>query len=406
MDNCFESSREISQVDHAVAERSAETREAPRSGVRIGDAIAQAKLSVGPAGDRFEREADDVAARVVRALRSGGPASTDAEPGSRVQRSTHAGRDTAAGSTATDVEDSRGRVQRASHAPPASVVGAGIGRIQRSAMIGAEGGDIDQDTTRLLNASRSSGKPLPEPARSKMEGAFGADFSTVRVNVGSSATELNSRIQAKAFTTGQDIYFRDGLPDVSTTGGQSLLAHELTHTIQQGAERVRRSSSTAGGVTVAPSDVQRLAIQRVFSASNPSTYDHDGGHGLAQHGPLKPESEHTDRAKTNAPKYASSGWASESLMQSAVTRSLATRSEPGAKLSKTPTSRYYKRWTVNVTLPKCGYTWASQSGSDPVTKTEVGTAVVIFGINENDGNIEKLVTAFPGPAAVHFNATA
>ena len=61
---------------------------------------------------------------------------------------------------------------------------------------------------------------------------------------------------------------------------------------------------------------------------------------------------------------------------------------------------------MNVTLPKCGYTWASQSGSDPVTKTEVGTAVVIFGINENDGNIEKLVTAFPGPAAVHFNATA
>ena len=117
-------------------------------------------------------------------------------------------------------------------------------------------------------------------------------------------------------------------------------------------------------------------------------------------------SEHTDRAKTNAPKYASSGWASESLMQSAVTKSLATRSAPGAKLSKTPTSRYYKRWTVNVTLPKCGYTWASMSGSDPVTKTEVGTAVVIFGINENDGNIERLVTAFPGPAAVNFNATA
>jgi hypothetical protein len=68
-----------------------------------------------------------------------------------------------------------------------------------------------------------------------MEGAFGADFANVRIHTGSTSKELNNRIQAKAFTTGSDIYFRDGAPDVTRTADQSLLAHELTHVVQQGA---------------------------------------------------------------------------------------------------------------------------------------------------------------------------
>lgn len=71
-------------------------------------------------------------------------------------------------------------------------------------------------------------------ARSSMEGAFGADFGHIRIHEGSKASELNERIQAKAFTVGSDIYFRDGSPDTSSREGQHLLAHELTHTIQQG----------------------------------------------------------------------------------------------------------------------------------------------------------------------------
>ena len=125
-----------------------------------------------------------------------------------------------------------------------------VDRIQRAATLGAggetigeRGGDLDADTDRVLRSSRSGGRPLPDPAKSTMESAFGADFSGVRVHAGSTATELNDRIQAKAFTTGNDIYFRDGLPDVSNSGGQELLAHELTHTIQQ-AGRVQRRMPT------------------------------------------------------------------------------------------------------------------------------------------------------------------
>ncbi len=76
-----------------------------------------------------------------------------------------------------------------------------------------------------------------------MEGAFGANFDAIRIHAGSKAAELNTRIQAKAFTVGNDIFFRDGAPDTSTQQGQHLLAHELTHTIQQGGKAQRFDES-------------------------------------------------------------------------------------------------------------------------------------------------------------------
>ena len=79
-----------------------------------------------------------------------------------------------------------------------------------------------------------------------MEGAFGTDFGHVRIHEGSKASELNDRIQAKAFTVGSDIYFRDGAPDTSSREGQHLLAHELAHTIQQGSGVQREFDADKG----------------------------------------------------------------------------------------------------------------------------------------------------------------
>ena len=191
-------------------------RQATQPGIALAGVLAQAKLAVGPVDDRFEREADLTASRVVRALQLGTPVPDEdrTDTGPRVQRSAHRAPEA--------VDDRLGEADR-------------ISRIQRSTVVGAQGGDLDEDTARLLNSSRSGGAPLPEPARSKMEGAFGADFSGIRVHTGPRSTELNNRIQAKAFTTGNDIFFRDGVPDATTGNGQELLAHELTHTIQQGA---------------------------------------------------------------------------------------------------------------------------------------------------------------------------
>lgn len=89
--------------------------------------------------------------------------------------------------------------------------------------------------SRLLHSSKSSGQPLPVATRTSMESAMGADFSRVRVHTGSQAANLSRDIGAQAFTHGSDIYFNQGKYDPGSNDGQRLLAHELTHTVQQGA---------------------------------------------------------------------------------------------------------------------------------------------------------------------------
>jgi hypothetical protein len=71
---------------------------------------------------------------------------------------------------------------------------------------------------------------------------MGADLGSVRVHTGPESADLNRGMSARAFTLGNDIFFRDGMPAADSTTGQHLLAHELTHTVQQSG--VRRSSDT------------------------------------------------------------------------------------------------------------------------------------------------------------------
>jgi hypothetical protein len=85
-----------------------------------------------------------------------------------------------------------------------------------------------------LSAQRGGGQPLPAETRAFMESRFGADFRGVRVHADGPAAQLNREIQARAFTHGSDIYFNQGRYSPGTDTGKELLAHELTHTIQQG----------------------------------------------------------------------------------------------------------------------------------------------------------------------------
>lgn len=84
-----------------------------------------------------------------------------------------------------------------------------------------------------INASKGSGNPLDNSTRSEMESGFGNDFSGVRVHTGNEAQQMNKDLNAQAFTHGQDIYFDEGKYNPETTSGKHLLAHELTHTVQQ-----------------------------------------------------------------------------------------------------------------------------------------------------------------------------
>jgi Domain of unknown function (DUF4157) len=99
---------------------------------------------------------------------------------------------------------------------------------------------------------RSTGNPLDSQTRSLMEPRFGEDFKDVRVHHDRPAAEAASLIQAQAFTTGRDIYFGRGQFQPQTTAGQKLLAHELTHVVQQRSGAL--SSSQAKSPIGSPGD--------------------------------------------------------------------------------------------------------------------------------------------------------
>ncbi len=84
-----------------------------------------------------------------------------------------------------------------------------------------------------LSRNRGAGQPLPEADRSFMERRFGSDFSDVSVHTDSSAVQMNRELNAQAFTHGRDIYFGAGRYNPGTSSGKKLLAHELTHVVQQ-----------------------------------------------------------------------------------------------------------------------------------------------------------------------------
>ncbi len=81
--------------------------------------------------------------------------------------------------------------------------------------------------------NKGEGEPLPGGLRGEMETAFGANFENVRVHTDSRASSMAASIGALAFTSGQDIFFRQGEYSPGTSSGVELVAHELAHVVQQ-----------------------------------------------------------------------------------------------------------------------------------------------------------------------------
>ncbi len=100
----------------------------------------------------------------------------------------------------------------------------------------------------LMKQAKGKGSPLPESIRTEMETGFGADFSPVRIHTGADAVMMNKQMKAQAFAQGKDIFFNQGKFDPNSKKGRQLLAHELTHTVQQGAvtKQIPRESIAPG----------------------------------------------------------------------------------------------------------------------------------------------------------------
>ena len=116
-------------------------------------------------------------------------------------------------------------------------------------------------------ARQAQGEPLPGVTRQKMENAFGCDFSGVRVHRDAEAGEISRQLSALAFTHGTHIYFGNGMYDPSGSAGKRLLAHELTHVVQQGhgaplGNRIAAGTSSAIQTLPQPSSGSRTLKAR------------------------------------------------------------------------------------------------------------------------------------------------
>lgn len=104
--------------------------------------------------------------------------------------------------------------------------------LQRSSD-GASGRSASSEINAALN---TPGHPLDSSTRAFMESGFGHDFSAVRVHTGTLAAQSAQSVNARAYTVGNHIVFANGLYNPSGPAGRRLIAHELTHTIQQSGQ--------------------------------------------------------------------------------------------------------------------------------------------------------------------------
>ncbi|TAE53694.1 MAG: DUF4157 domain-containing protein, partial [Bacteroidetes bacterium] len=247
------------QREAAPEEEEPIQQEADSHGVDV-----QPKLTIGAPGDPYEREADAMAERVMnmpdtKASDSASDTSAQSpslqrsitplaasitplqrqespeeEPEVQAQAETSVFQMSAASDPPAD-EEERNSIQRKGEGLP----------------------PLQNDFEQRLSSRSGSGNPLPETAQTSMEQGFGADFSNVRIHTDTEASAMSQQIHAQAFTHQNNIYFAPGKFDTSSTEGKRLLAHELTHTVQQGASAVQRKPAS---LTPAPPMIQGLGV--------------------------------------------------------------------------------------------------------------------------------------------------
>lgn len=222
----------------------------------------QAKLTVSQPGDPYEQEADQVAESVMRSLddlQQEEP--TEEEIGSHpagaisptLQRQTDSENE-----DIDEADDAAIQTKRSSdsHAPL------------------VDEPEAQNEFIRELSGARLGGELLSDPLRGTLERAFAADFSQVRVHNDRESSALSRAVRATAFTHNTHIFFGAGRYEPSSTNGRRLLAHELTHVLQQNPKlqlRHRLGRQVAPTRSAGSSDHARTArhptVQRQVSAA-------------------------------------------------------------------------------------------------------------------------------------------
>jgi hypothetical protein len=191
--------------------------------------MVQAKLMVNNSGSlvmRSEEKEDDKQETIQPKLYATGIMRQEAEEEEAIQRKEEEQEETVQRSVDITPCCSTGILQRKERGPPSA--------------------NNSSSFTSQLQSSKGQGAPLNHSVLHTMQNKFGADFGSVRIHNNDSSAQLSRSINAQAFTHGNDIYFNHGKYNPHTSSGGNLLAHELTHTIQQGAstQTVKNSKKT------------------------------------------------------------------------------------------------------------------------------------------------------------------
>ncbi|MET0637514.1 MAG: DUF4157 domain-containing protein [Chitinophagaceae bacterium] len=209
--------------------------------------IFQAKLSVNKPGDKYEKEADDVADSVTAnskdkpaVQRLSTPADDEKvgtnesrmEKDKQIQEKPAKEKKEEKDKKAEKQDENEKETNKDKLKKPGEEKekkkGAGV---QRKPDTGSESASASLSDKIQDNAGK--GTSLQTGTLGEMNNSFGKDFSDVNVHNDTEAHQMNKELNAQAFTNGKDIYFNEGKYDPDSAEGKKLLAHELTHVVQQ-----------------------------------------------------------------------------------------------------------------------------------------------------------------------------
>lgn len=251
--------------------------------------VIQAKLKVGQPGDKYEQEADRVADQVMKMHETNSMQMQPAEEEEKIQMQPQEEEEKLQMKCSNDNRDFA---------------------IQKMSTGNADSSVVSDQIHNQISGTKGNGEPMDRQTQSFMSARFGADFSNIIIHTDQTATSLNRQLNAQAFTLGNDIYFNEGKYNPSGDAGRKLLAHELTHTIQQGGgihpmiQKDEIESSSGGGTPLADL-VSGLVRDQL---SNSGMRGHLSSLGTALQGlAVENTSEESDQPQQSAERLAALG---------------------------------------------------------------------------------------------------
>jgi hypothetical protein len=228
------------------------------------DKPLQRAVTIGAVDDPMEREADAVAAHVMR--KAGNTSTSATAPTVQRKSAGPLSVQRLCKRCSAELNEQAPPVRRKSYAPGVQRLcakcAAELDEVQPKSEGDGGGGAAPSNVSSLI-ASPGSGSPLPQSVREHTEPVLNADLSGVRVHSGANAQQAAADINAKAFTHGNNIFLGRG----QSSNDLGLMAHELTHTVQQGASPALQRSPADNDVSVSSSNesnyIQRISLPSV-----------------------------------------------------------------------------------------------------------------------------------------------